>query len=174
MWRRPETRSRRLSFSQAAGALFGPEHLVLGGVVDHGADDLALVFQRDRDRPVRQAVQEVGGAVQRIDDPAPGRVLAPVLAGFLAQPAIGRAAAQQIFLDHPLGLAVGLGHEIARTLGRDLQVLDLAEVLDQAAAARRAALIIRFRLALPCIGRLLGLAPASSGKPGGRKSPPPT
>ena len=54
-----------------AGALLGHEHLVLGRVVDDARHDLALVLEADRDRPVRQAVQEVGGAVERIDDPAP-------------------------------------------------------------------------------------------------------
>ena len=58
-----------------AGALLGHEHLVLDRIVDHARHDLALVLERDRDRPVRQPVQEVRRAVERIDDPAPGRVL---------------------------------------------------------------------------------------------------
>ena len=53
-----------------AVALFGDEHLVGDRIEDHGRDELALALQRDRDGEMRNAVQEVGGAVERIDDEA--------------------------------------------------------------------------------------------------------
>lgn len=97
---------------------------------------------------MRQAVQEVGGAVQRVDDPAAGRILARLFAGFLADPAIVRPCGAQFFLDDALGLAVGAADEVARALDRDLKVLDLAEVLDEAAARLARGLIMMLRLAL--------------------------
>ena len=57
-----------------AGALLGPEHLVAQRLVDDAGDDLAVALERDRDREMRDAVQEIGGAVERIDDPAVMRV----------------------------------------------------------------------------------------------------
>ena len=116
-----------------AGAFLGHEHLVLDRVVDHARHDLALVLQGDRDRPVRQAVQEVDRAVERIDDPAAGRVLALHLGALLAEPAVGRARLGQFVADDLLGLEVGAADEVARALGGDLQVLDLAEIAQEAA-----------------------------------------
>ena len=92
------------------------------------------MFKRDADGPVRQAVQKVGGAIQRVDDPAPGRVCALGLGTFLAEKAISRARAEQILAQNAFGLPVGAGHEVAGALGRNLKVLDLAKVLDQGAA----------------------------------------
>jgi hypothetical protein len=119
---------------EAAEALFGVKQFVLGGIEHHPGDDLALVFQRDRHRPMRQPVQKVGGAVERINDPAPGRVFARFLAGFLAQPAVRGARAAQFFLDDPFRLSVGLGNEIAGPLGGNLKIFHLAKVLDKRAA----------------------------------------
>jgi len=39
------------------------------GIVDDALGDLSLVLQRDRYAILRKAVQEIGGAVERIDDP---------------------------------------------------------------------------------------------------------
>ena len=83
---------------------------------------------------MRDAVQEIGGAVERIDDPAVGLVGAGVRAAFLAEKAVIRPRLGE-FLAHDLfGAAVGGGDEIARALQRDLQVLDLAEIALEAAA----------------------------------------
>ena len=43
---------------------------VLDRIVDDARDDLAFALERDRNREVRNAVQEVRGAVERVDDPA--------------------------------------------------------------------------------------------------------
>ena len=50
----------------------------------------ALALQADRDRELRNAVQEVGGAVERIDDPGVGLVGALAIAAFLADEAVTR------------------------------------------------------------------------------------
>src|SRR3546814_12776155 len=57
-------------------ALLGKEEVVLDRVVDQAGDHLAALLQGDGDGEVRQAVQEVGGAVEGIDDPAPPAVVA--------------------------------------------------------------------------------------------------
>ena len=47
----------------------GGEEFVACGVVDHRLGDLAFVLERDRHGILLQAVEEIGGAVERIDDP---------------------------------------------------------------------------------------------------------
>ena len=53
-----------------AAALRSGEEFIPGRVVHHAVLDRAPVLQRDGDAVLREAVDEVGGAVQRIDDPA--------------------------------------------------------------------------------------------------------
>ena len=78
-------------------------------------------------------MQEIGGAVERIDDPGVGRVGAGVAAAFLAEEAIAGTRLGQFGAERLLGLAIGGGDEIARSLERHLEVLDLAEVALQRA-----------------------------------------
>ena len=52
-----------------AAATGGGEQLVAVGVENEPLRDLAAFHQGDGDAVVRQPVDEVGGAVQRIDDP---------------------------------------------------------------------------------------------------------
>src|ERR1700675_3855508 len=82
---------------------------------------------------MRDAVQEIGGAVERIDDPAMTRVGAGAGATFLAEKAVSRPRLGQFLVDDLLGAAVGGGDEIARPLERHLQMLDLAEIALEAA-----------------------------------------
>jgi hypothetical protein len=91
-----ETRSA--SCSQAP-RFFGPEALVGDRLVDERGDHLAppaaveLGFlHRDRDREVRDAVEEVAGAVERIDDPARlGRIALDRAAFLELEAPVGRA-----------------------------------------------------------------------------------
>ena len=55
---------------ERAFALLGDEHLFVGRIVDQAGDHRAFAFERDRNRELRNAVQEIGGAVERVDDPA--------------------------------------------------------------------------------------------------------
>ena len=91
------------------------------------------IVEADRDREMRDAVQEIGRAVERIDDPAMMRVAALGGAAFLEQQAIAGAGPRQFVLQRALGSEVGGRDEFARPLDRDLQLLDLAEIADQAA-----------------------------------------
>ena len=83
---------------------------------------------------MRDAVQEIGGAVERIDDPAVALVGAGARAAFLAEKAVIRPRLGELLAHDLLGAAVGRGDEIARTLERHLQILDLAEIALEAPA----------------------------------------
>src|SRR6476620_8040154 len=82
--------AQSLVVEKRALAALGDVQLVIGGVVDHARDDRALTLQADRDRKLRDAVQEVGGAVERIDDPGVALVGAFAAAAFLADEAVAR------------------------------------------------------------------------------------
>jgi hypothetical protein len=62
---------------------------------------------------MRQAVQEIRCAVQRIDDPAAGGVGPLDLVAFLGQPAVIGARCGQLFADDLLGPCIGARDEIA-------------------------------------------------------------
>src|SRR3712207_3272920 len=118
---------------EGALALLGDEHFVLGGIVDHPRDDLALPLETDRDAELRQAVQEVGGAVEGIDVPAVGLVRALDDPALLHDEAVAGPRLLQSLAQDGLGLAVRRRDEIARTFARHLKVLDLAEIALQRA-----------------------------------------
>jgi hypothetical protein len=87
---------------------------------------------------LRNAVQEIGGAVQGIDDPGVALVAALARAAFLAEKAVARPRPGEIGVEHLLGALVGERDEIRRPLQRHLQMLDLAEIaLKVAAGAAR-------------------------------------
>ena len=114
-------------------AALGDEELVCRRVVDHAGDEVALALERDRDREDRDAVQEVGGAVERVDVPGVALVGALDGAAFLHDEAVAGPRLRELLEQRGLGLLVGGGDEVARALDRDLQVLDLAEVALQPA-----------------------------------------
>src|SRR3954447_11012832 len=121
-------------------AAFGAEQLVAQRIEHDAGRQLAMLLERDRDRPVRQAVEEVGGAVERVDDPAVVRRAPGLDAALLHDEPVVGTAALELFLDQALGAAVGGGDEVAGSLDRDLELLDLAEVAgEQAGRARRGA-----------------------------------
>jgi hypothetical protein len=130
----PRRDTDALVIEKRALAAFGNKHLVVGGVVDEAGNDRARAFERDGDGEMRNAVQEIGRAVERIDDPAMRLVGALARAAFLTQKAVIRSRLGELGAHDFLGAAVGGGDEIARPLERNLQVLDLAEIALEAAA----------------------------------------
>ncbi len=102
----------RFSVEEGAAAAAGAEHLAVVGIVDHTDRRLAVDHHAYRDTPGMQSVQEAGGAIDRIDDPNAGGVLAAAAALFaekaiLGKPAIDHAADQRFdaavgFADHVL------------------------------------------------------------------------
>ncbi len=79
-------------------------------------------------------MQEVRGAVERIDQPAVLSVLGFNLAGFFHQEAVIRAGAAQFRVDDLFGAAVCLADIVAGALERNLKILDFAKIASEAAA----------------------------------------
>src|SRR5579862_2896407 len=131
--RAPRRDSQAPVVNEGAGAFLGPEHLVAQRLIDEPCDDLAVALERDRDRPMRNAVQEIGGAVERIDDPAMMRIAAARGAALFHEEAIAGPRLRQLGLQGLLGFEIGGRDELARSLDRDLQLLDLAEIADEPA-----------------------------------------
>ncbi len=103
-----------------SGAAFRGEHFLADGVVNHAGDNLARLFQAERDIEHGEAVGEVGGAVQRIDEPAEFRG-ALVAAALFGHDAVGGEVGAQAFHHEFFTGAVGFGHqvEIALEFERD-------------------------------------------------------
>ena len=120
---------------EGAAAAFGRVELVHGRVVDDAGDDLALTLESNGDRKDRNAVQEVGGAVQRIDEPAMLIVVTADSAALFHEKGVAGSRLGQFGEDDVFRLAVGLADIVARPLHRDLQVLHFAEVARQRAAS---------------------------------------
>ena len=59
---------------KAPRAARGGEQVIAAGIVDHGLGQHALVLQGDGNGVLREAVEKVGGAVERVDDPLVLRV----------------------------------------------------------------------------------------------------
>ena len=92
------------------------EGLLIGRIEDQPGHELVVALECDRDGEDRDAVQEVGGAVERIDDPAMGAVGAFDLAALLHQEAIARPCAGQLLEENLLGAVVGGADEIGGPL----------------------------------------------------------
>jgi hypothetical protein len=107
-----------------AGATRGGEHLLPDRIVDQPRFQPVLVAETDGNGEVRNAVQEVGGAVQRIDDPLI-LVLAVLFAAFLGQnTVVGIGLAQN--LDNLLfGLYVRFTDEVVALFGGDGQPFEV-------------------------------------------------
>ncbi|MNE09261.1 hypothetical protein D3C80_1019330 [compost metagenome] len=121
-----------LAVDGGAAAAAGGELFLAHRVEDHGVLDAAAVLAGDADGEVRQAVDEVGGAVQRIDDPQVVGAVAGALdqAAFLGEDAVVRVGLLQHIDDRLLGGAVNLGHVVLGVLlvDRDcIQAFDRAE-----------------------------------------------
>ncbi|MCY1508910.1 hypothetical protein D9M68_432350 [compost metagenome] len=92
----------------------------------------ALVLAGDAHGVVRNATDEVGGAVQRVDDPQVigAFALAFQQAAFFAEDAVVRVGLAQGLDDGELGCAIDLGDVILGVLlvdGDNVQALDRAE-----------------------------------------------
>ena len=100
--------------------LDGPEELPERRDGDHAQDGLSLDDQADADRPERQAVDQVPGAVDRVDRPST-RAAAPSGAVFLAGQAIVGKLCAQPPADQPLQVLVQVGHvaQVRFLVGRD-------------------------------------------------------
>src|SRR5215468_7287050 len=134
----PRRHPQPLIVEEGALAALGGEQLVIDGVVDDAGDDGAFALEPDRDRKVRNSVQKIQRAVERIDDPAVSLVAAFARAALLAQKTVAGTRMLEFVAQDFLGAEVGGGDEIGRPLERGLQMLDLAEIaLERAACLAR-------------------------------------
>ena len=125
---------------EGALAAFGEIELVLHRVEDRsGGDHLASLcvgfHHRDGNGEMRDAVKEVGCAVQRIDNPDRRvRVVAFNDTAFLQHETPVRTCLGQLLADRLFRIDVGAADKIRRPLAADLKILDLAEIAEHAAA----------------------------------------
>jgi hypothetical protein len=98
----------------------------------------APLLASDRHREHRKAVQEVGRAIERVDDPH--RIPGAACATFLREEGVSGVGPMDHRDDLALGCAVDLAHEIVPALGGDLDPFDAGEAADdQFARAPRGA-----------------------------------
>ena len=114
-----------------AAAAPRPEQLVVHRVVSHPDLDPVVDDAGERDRPVRHAAQEIGGAVDRIDHPQ-GRA-GPALgaAAFLAEQIVLRIGAAQARAHQVLDRPVGDAHDVLHPLELDLELRAPVEVVER-------------------------------------------
>ena len=117
-----------LAVELRAVAARGGEQLLAHRVVDDGVLEPAAMLDGDRDGEHRKAVQEIGGAVERIDDPH--ELVAAAAAGLLAQEAMVGMHAPHRLDDVPLGHVVDFGDEIVPALGLHVEAGHAVEVAD--------------------------------------------
>src|SRR6185369_9963926 len=108
--------AQALIVEKGALAALGGEQVVVRRVVDKAGNDRAFALKRDRDGEVRDAVQEIGGAVERVDDPGMGLVGAVMASAFLAQKAVAGTRLREFLAQNFLSAPVGGGDEIGRSL----------------------------------------------------------
>src|SRR6185312_12587624 len=97
-----------------AVAARGGEKFLPHGVVDDGVLQAALVLERDRYGEGGEAVQEIRGAVERVDDP--DEFVVAAAAAFLGEKGMLRVAAANGGDDVRFGLAVDVRDEIVAPL----------------------------------------------------------
>ena len=140
-----------LVVEERALAALGDVKLVGDRIVDHAGDDRARALQPDRDGELRDAVQEIGGAVERIDDPGVGRVGAGVAAAFLAEEAVAGTRLGQFGFERFFGLRSAAVTKLPGPLSDTWRFSTSPKSRLSVRAALRAAAIITLRRAECCI-----------------------
>ena len=83
--------------------------------MDHPNADLALPLAGDRDAEQRQPMRKVGGAIERVNDPARGGVISAVGTAFFGENPMVREATLDRSADDFLGGAVEAGDQVGST-----------------------------------------------------------
>jgi preprotein translocase subunit SecF len=115
-----------------AGSTRRREEFLVNRVVNHAVLHAATDLHADGYREYREAVQEVRGAVERVDDPDGVRVAAR--AGFLGEDGVIRIMFVYGLDDFPFGGTIRLADVIVAALHLDLQAVELDEVSHQGVA----------------------------------------
>ena len=119
-----------------AAAGLGGEQLLLDRVEHHAELQPTAPAQGDRHRVVRHAEQEVGSAVERVDQPLELGLRVRFRRALLGADGVLRVGAAQPLRDRPFGLAVGAADEVVRALALDLQAVGEVVVADDDAPGR--------------------------------------
>ena len=80
---------------------------------------------------MREAVQEIRGSIQGIDNPAAFRLFRTRLTAFLAKERKLRPRFSENFVDDPLGTPICLTDKVSRAFAGHGQVFDIAKITDQ-------------------------------------------
>ena len=140
------------------------EQLLAAGVVDDAHLELVADLQGDRHREHGKAVQEIGGAVERVDDPH--ELVARVVPAFLGQEAVVRIALADAVDDRRFRGEVHLGHELVARLGADVEIGDTVQVAQCGVAALACGLYGRVQQCLHvAVRHFNGLCPAGNPVP---------
>src|SRR4029078_11188342 len=125
---RPCSDAKALLVEKRALALLGNEHFVGRRIVDQASDHAAVALERNRNCEVGDAMQEIGGAVERIADPHVALVGALAPAGFLSKKTISRPCLHELHVDGFFSATVGGRYEIGWSLQGDLQLFKFTKV----------------------------------------------
>jgi len=101
---------------KGAGTPFGGEQFIHDRIVDKRSGQLTLALQCDRNGEDRQAMHEVRGSIERVDDPAMLIVGSVDRTGFFHQESVSGPRFFQFAMDNFLSLAIGRGDKIGRPL----------------------------------------------------------
>ena len=121
-----------------AGALGGREQVVAYRIVDDGLRDDAAMRERDRDAVLRETVDKVGGAIDRVDDPLIFILVVRVggSSRFLSQERVVRVGFGQHLDDGLFGRLVDVGDEIVMLFFRDDDAVEVKRgAIDDGGAA---------------------------------------
>ena len=110
---------------EGAFTLDGGEEFVLGDVVDDRDHGFAAAAKRDRDGVLRNAVNEVGGAVDRIDDPHPFALGVAHETAFFREDRVARIGARENVENGLFGGSVRGGHKVVFRLVVDRETVEL-------------------------------------------------
>src|SRR5215467_9947407 len=137
--RRRQLRPRRdpdaAIVEEGAFALLGGECLLICRIEDEPRHELALALERDRDGEDRNAMEKIGGAVERINNPVMGAIYARDVAALLHEEAVARTRSTKLGEQNFLGAVISGADEICGAFKRDLKLFDLAEIAREAAAS---------------------------------------
>jgi hypothetical protein len=116
-------------------AAFGVKQFVGDRVIDNASCQLAIALEGDRNGEMRDAVHEVGGAVERVNDPRMRFIRAFNHATFFENEAVAGASFLQFFEDNFLRAQIGIGNKVTRAFARDLQIFNFTKVATQSPAS---------------------------------------
>ena len=103
------------------------KQLVTNGIVNDGLFGLALDAQGDGDGKVRNALDQVGRAIQWVDDPLVIRIGTGNLTRLFSHYAVFRVRLLDGVNDGRFGFTVNVGHEVVAAFLDSLDVLGLGE-----------------------------------------------